>query len=186
VTVSPTGKILANYRKTFLYYTDETWSAEGPSNFYSGTLGTLGNVTLGICMDINPYKFTAPWSAYEFASAALHAQSPIICVSMAWLTNLSAEELMHEPHSPDLTTVTYWIERFQPLVDKSRDSPPIHVILANRSGMEKTVCYAGSSTVMKIENGNVSLFETLGKYEEKCLVVDFDERPKFQVRSAGQ
>ncbi|KAI9867983.1 MAG: Carbon-nitrogen hydrolase, partial [Pleopsidium flavum] len=25
ITVSPTGLILANYRKTFLYYTDETW-----------------------------------------------------------------------------------------------------------------------------------------------------------------
>jgi protein N-terminal amidase len=27
------------------------------------------------------------------------------------------------------------------------------------------------------------LFETCGKSEEKCLVVDLSERPKFQVRS---
>jgi protein N-terminal amidase len=69
VTVSPTGQILANYRKSFLYYTDETWSSEGPGDnthilsnaaspdqpFYSGPLGDLGEVTLGICMDINPH-----------------------------------------------------------------------------------------------------------------------------------
>jgi protein N-terminal amidase len=32
VTVSPDGKTVANYRKSFLYYTDETWAAEGPDS----------------------------------------------------------------------------------------------------------------------------------------------------------
>ena len=197
VTVSPQGIILNNYRKSFLYYTDETWAREGPASqthklsdprspddpFFSGLLGDLGYVTLGICMDINPYKFTSPWSDYEFATTALRSQFPIVCVSMAWLCHLTPTELVQEPEQPDLATVAYWVERFQPLVEANGENP-IYVILANRCGMEKGVCYAGSSTVMKIDNGVVSLYETAGKSEEKCLVVDLADRPKFQVRSA--
>jgi protein N-terminal amidase len=196
VTVSPAGKILANYRKSFLYYTDETWSSEGPGDnthilsnaaspdqpFYSGPLGDLGEVTLGICMDINPYRFTAPWESYEFARTALTHKSPILCISMAWLCHLTPEELMVEPTQPDIATVAYWVERFQPIVD-SKAEKPVYVVLANRCGVEKGVCYAGSTTVIKIQGGVVSLFETCGKSEEKCLVVDLSERPKFQVRS---
>ncbi|KAF2115010.1 carbon-nitrogen hydrolase [Lophiotrema nucula] len=182
VTVSPSGVVLTNYRKTFLYYTDETWSAEGDKRFFSGPLGGLGNVTLGICMDINPYKFTAPWEDYEFANAALQSSSELVCVSMAWLAHLTPTEIMTNPTQADFATVAYWVERFQPLVEKAGEQP-IYVVLANRCGMEKAVVYAGSTTVLKIEGGGVSLYETLGKFEEKCLVVDLNERPKFQVRS---
>lgn len=133
-------------------------------------------------MDINPYRFTSPWAAYEFASLALSSATPIICISMAWLCHLTPTELMENPTQPDVATVAYWVERFQPLVEAKGDKP-VYVILANRCGMEKGVCYAGSSTVLRIEKGVVSLFETAGKSEEKCLVVDLTERPKFQVRS---
>jgi protein N-terminal amidase len=196
VTISPTGDVLCNYRKSFLYYTDETWSTEGPGSrehklsnasspdvpFFASELGTLGKVTLGICMDINPYKFTAPWSDYEFASLVQSSQSPLVCISMAWLCHLTPTELAQDPQQPDVATVAYWVERFQPLVE-ARTEKPIYVILANRCGMEKGVCYAGSSTVIKIEKGVVSLYATAGKSEEKCLVVDLAEQPKFQVRS---
>jgi len=37
-----------NYRKSFLYYTDETWALEGPG-FYGGVIKDLGNVAMGIC-----------------------------------------------------------------------------------------------------------------------------------------
>ena len=153
-------------------------------------LGALGQVTLGICMDINPYRFLAPWSDYEFANAALTMPSihsgpnPLICVSMAWLCHLSPAELREDPGVADVATVAYWVERFQPIVERSREvGGSWYVILANRCGTEKGVCYAGSSTVMKIEGGAVSLFETCGKFEEKCLIVDLNERPKYQVRS---
>lgn len=102
---------------------------------------------------------------------------------MAWLCHLTPTELVQEPGQPDVATVAYWVERFQPLVEANGETP-VYVILANRCGMEKGVCYAGSSTVMKIDNGTVSLYETAGKSEEKCLVVDLADRPKFQVRSA--
>jgi len=196
VTISPAGTILNNYRKSFLYYTDETWATEGPGShehnlsnptspdtpFFSGPLGDLGNVTLGICMDINPYKFTAAWDAYEFASTALTHKTNLLCVSMAWLCHLTPEELMRDSSQPDVATIAYWVERFQPIVEARLDEP-VFVVMANRSGMEKGVCYAGSSTVIKIDKGVVSLFETAGKSDERCLIVDLSDRPKFQVRS---
>lgn len=48
VTISPDGKTVANYRKSFLYYTDETWAAEGPG-FYIGDMDNLGKMAMGIC-----------------------------------------------------------------------------------------------------------------------------------------
>lgn len=223
VTVSPTGIVLANYRKSFLYYTDETWASEPPSRFSVSYLGTLGPAIQGICMDINPYKFLSPWSDYEFATAALQPPSqpqdlssptrslsqypnpikplaspglgvpaasgeyknPLIVVSMAWLTHLTATEISSDPLSPDVATVAYWVERFAPVVERSKANPdqPYYVVLANRCGVEKSVCYAGSSTVVKISAGEISLFETCGRGEEKVCVIDLGSAPKFSVRS---
>lgn len=89
---------------------------------------------------------------------------------------------MRDPTQPDIATVAYWVERFQPIVEAVEERP-VFVVMANRCGMEKGVCYAGSSTVIKIEKGDVSLLDTVGKSEEKCFVVDLGDRPKFQVRS---
>lgn len=49
IVVDGDGEELANYRKSFLYYTDETWALEG-QGFYGGKLGSFGQVAMGICM----------------------------------------------------------------------------------------------------------------------------------------
>lgn len=49
ITVNPEGETVANYRKSFLYYTDETWALEGPSGFFGGDIQDLGSVAMGIC-----------------------------------------------------------------------------------------------------------------------------------------
>lgn len=47
--VNSDGDTIGNYRKTHLYYTDETWALEG-SGFFRGNLpGVKGNVAMGIC-----------------------------------------------------------------------------------------------------------------------------------------
>lgn len=46
------GDTVGNYRKAFLYYTDETWALEGTSGFFQGEIPKLGNVALGICTDL--------------------------------------------------------------------------------------------------------------------------------------
>ena len=217
VLVSPNGMVLTNYRKSFLYYTDETWASEGPSGsaqnfsqthffkpFYCGPLGRLGKIGHGICMDINPYRFTAPWEEYEFANTMLAEGVNAVVLSMAWLTSLLPHELEIEPEQPDMQTVAYWVERFFPFV---REESDVVVVFANRCGMEgKTigmsrgdggeeveegdrVCYAGSSCVMKFEGGLVRMFERkegvaiMGKAEEGLLIVDTAQHAKYSLTS---
>ncbi|KAK8171627.1 carbon-nitrogen hydrolase [Phyllosticta citrichinensis] len=180
VTVSSKGEVLANYRKHFLYYTDETWAAEGPERFFRGNLGDLGQVAMGICMDINPHRFVAPWKAYEFANHCLQpTPAPLIALNMAWLTRFAAEDLAANPKREDAETLAYWLERFYPLIEANGE--PIIIVMANRCGTEGGVVYAGTSTVMKIEKGSTKIFDILGQAEEKILVVDLNDPPKFAV-----
>ncbi|KAK0909495.1 hypothetical protein LTR02_004359 [Friedmanniomyces endolithicus] len=216
VTVGPSGEVLANYRKSFLYYTDETWASEGfratpwqQPFFLSSKLGGLGSVGHGICMDINPYRFEAPWSAYEFATAMLEANVKLVVLSMAWLTRLSEQELAVEPEKPDMETVAYWLERFYPLLHAGAGEEVV-VVFANRCGTEGNqvrygsvqvesaheevepgdrVCYAGSSCAMRIQGGQVRMFEKaghevaiLGEGEEGVLVVDTEQPARYLLQ----
>jgi predicted amidohydrolase len=49
IMVNGDGETLANYRKSFLYYTDATWAQEG-SGFFGGHIQGFGQVAMGICM----------------------------------------------------------------------------------------------------------------------------------------
>jgi protein N-terminal amidase len=201
VTVAPDGQVVAHYRKSFLYYTDETWASEGPSGsafhghnetakpFFCGHLGRLGMVGHGICMDINPYQFTADWKAYEFANTMLRENVRLVVLSTAWLTRLLPADLEVRPTEADTETIAYWVERFYPFIEHG-PKEDIIVVFANRCGVEGNqtgvthveneetveegdrVCYAGSSCVMRFKGGGVSIFDMLGKNEESLLVVD--------------
>ncbi|EMC96912.1 hypothetical protein BAUCODRAFT_69012 [Baudoinia panamericana UAMH 10762] len=203
VTVGPSGEVLNNYRKSFLYYTDETWAIEGfRSNstqqpFFCGDIEGLGRIGHGICMDINPYQFTAPWAAYEFANSMLAGNARLVVLSMAWLTRLAPEDLKLEPDRPDMETVAYWLERFHPFLEASGLRDEIIVVFANRCGVEGNregdrVCYAGSSCVMRFQGGGVRMFEKarnevaiLGKAEEAVLLVDTAQPARFLLQQKG-
>lgn len=198
VFVDAQGQVVAHHRKHFLYYTDETWAKEG-TGFYSGVL-PIGNAgqrikaAAGICMDINPYKFEAPWTAYEFANHCRTAKAKIIILSCAWLTRLSALELIEEPMRPDMDTLAYWIERFRPLFETNGPEQEVILIAANRTGDEGqapvigSVRYAGSSTVMalkKSEDGNdmnVKIWDVMGRAQDGLLIVDTKKPAKFSVK----
>lgn len=47
--VNEEGETLANYRKQHLYYTDETWCAEGTGGFFQGEVDGIGQTAMGIC-----------------------------------------------------------------------------------------------------------------------------------------
>lgn len=220
VTVSPQGQVVATYRKSFLYYTDETWALEGPNGssqrsfnsselckpFLCGEIAGLGRVGHGICMDINPYKFEASYGAYEFATLMLKESVPLVVLSMAWLTRLLPFELDVEPNQPDMATLSYWVERFSPLLESARGED-VTVVFANRCGVEdnaemreghvvkkrplmQEVCYAGSSCVLTFRNGQVGLYDRdgasgiLGKSEEGVLVVDTSKVSSLEVRKS--
>ena len=125
-------------------------------------------------MDINNYKFETPWTAYEFANHCLDTKSELIVLSNAWLTHEfePGSLTLSDSMIPDSYTLSYWVERFRPLVDASSGSRRYIVAVANRCGSEGNAHYAGSSTVMAIEKGQVYLYGALGRKEEGCLLVD--------------
>ncbi|KAJ5524662.1 Carbon-nitrogen hydrolase [Penicillium frequentans] len=207
LVVNQHGEIVHNYRKCFLYYTDETWAAEGnvergfhelefhsrdDAQHVSGDLvgdihrsadncGDKGDgdvvgsassnkkvaTSFGICMDINPYKFEAPYTAYEFASRVLESQSQLVILSMAWLSMHSREALAALNREPDMDTFSYWLQRFMPLLEKEmqharnvdeEDTPKqVVIVFANRAGEEPAAddtkppaLYAGTSAVVAV------------------------------------
>nr|OQO17424.1 hypothetical protein B0A51_16122 [Rachicladosporium sp. CCFEE 5018] len=199
VTVSPTGEIICHYRKSFLYYTDESWASEGPAGFFTTQIDGLGKTSFGICMDINPYQFTAPWDACEFATHAVTSGAELVVLSMAWLTHVPIEEMLAKPKDQEPGTIGYWVERFGPVIEATRTGKDVIVVFANRIGVEKnevdslttklgqvvplgdSVCYAGSSCVMRFTEEGVIIYDMLGGAEEGLLVVDTDEPPKYRM-----
>lgn len=202
VIVSPVGAVVTHYRKSFLYYTDETWAAEG-QGFAAAVIPAFGifeTVVTGICMDINPYKFQAAEDAYEFATYGIQAGARLIVLSTAWLTRLSPAELLDSSGDEDIDTISYWINRFTPLVENESGTEEIVVVFANRCGLEPgtivsadlvpptlfngqpVVGYAGSSCAMRFANGTIDIWDMLGRAEETVLLIDTEAPPRYSVK----
>ncbi|RAL14217.1 putative protein N-terminal asparagine amidohydrolase [Aspergillus homomorphus CBS 101889] len=178
LVVDEDGHDILNYRKSFLYYTDETWASEGSVErgfenliFRKGDQASPESciaTSFGICMDINPYKFEAPFTAWEFANRVMDSESQLVILSMAWLSTLGREALDILADEPDLDTFNYWIQRFLPLITKkmnhkvnldedgSNQSKNVVIVFANRAGEEPGAAganpahYAGTSTIIAI------------------------------------
>ncbi|RCI08789.1 hypothetical protein L249_4782 [Ophiocordyceps polyrhachis-furcata BCC 54312] len=180
IVVNADGETVANYRKSFLYYTDETWALEGNDGFYDGFIPGLGNTSIGICMDINPYKFQAPWHAFEFAMHILDAESNLVIVSMAWVTREDRSVFTRQPNEPHLDTLMYWVTRLEPLI-RSENQQEIIVVFCNRTGIEDEVTYAGTSAVIGILDGEVNVYGLLGRGDKELLVVDTTEPPHAKL-----
>ncbi len=94
--VAPDGELLNSYAKHFLFEADETWADEGPS-FEAMSLTIRKRevkVGFGICMDINPYKFEAPFHDFELASFYSKEKVDLVLFSTGWINTLSAFEDM--------------------------------------------------------------------------------------------
>ncbi|PMB68759.1 Protein N-terminal amidase [Beauveria bassiana] len=181
IIIDGDGDVVGNYRKSHLYYTDETWALEGGGGFYTGHVRGLGHLVLGICMDINPYKFEAPWEAYEFSNHVLETGARLIVLSMAWCTNADQEEFFLEPKEPDMDTLLYWLTRLQPIISIDSNQETI-IVFGNRCGAEGDTTYVGTSTVIGVKSGEVSLYGILGRDEESLLVVDTNAVPYAKIR----
>lgn len=201
VMVGPDGLVIGDgYRKSFLYYTDETWALEG-SGFQRGLGEMVFNdaaspgkknsvqIAQGICMDLNPYAFKAPCDAYEFATHVVNSEVSIAVLSMAWLTaapDLSLKEhdqdafavdtdpvwSKEEAKKPHLGTLSYWLERLTPLISRNRYTI---VILANRCGRERAAIYAGTSCVLKLGYGKMLIHSIMARDIEGIVQCDTNE-----------
>ncbi|ROW02827.1 hypothetical protein VSDG_01610 [Cytospora chrysosperma] len=175
IIVNNEGETIGNYRKHFLYMIDETWALEG-AGFGKEFIPGLGQTAMGICMDINPYKFEAPWHAFEFAFHVLEVRANLVILSMAWLTREDAGTFTSMPDEPDMETLAYWVQRMEPLI-RAETTEEIIVVFCNRCGIEDETVYAGTSAVIGIKQGEVNVYGILGRCEKNLLIVDTDSKP---------
>ncbi|KAJ3268928.1 Carbon-nitrogen hydrolase [Terramyces sp. JEL0728] len=152
--------IITQYDKHFLYYTDENWATEGESFKHIEINGK--KIGFGICMDLNPYRFQAPFTDYEFANYHLQNECDYIFCSMAWLLHEYNEDSMVE-------MIQYWATRLQPLLKSKKR---VVVAICNRIGTEGETRFGGTSTVLAIEDGKFKLLGNLDPNETNILVVD--------------
>lgn len=187
IVVNGDGETIANYRKSFLYATDETWALEGDQGFFAGDIPGLGSTAMGICMDLNPYRFEAPWDAFEFAYHIQAIEANLVIVTMAWLTLEDSRQFTRMPEEPDIETLTYWVQRLEPLI-RNEDQDEVIVVFCNRTGIEGELVYAGTSSVVGIKDGEVRVYGILGRGVKDLLVVDTENGPfaKLVQRPEGE
>ncbi|ROW02832.1 hypothetical protein VSDG_01619 [Cytospora chrysosperma] len=176
IIVNGDGETVANYRKSSLYSVDESWALEGQDGFFKRHVRGLGQTALGIGMDLNPYKFEAPWNDFEFGLHILEIRAHLVIVTMAWLTREDKRDFSRMPAEPDMETLTYWIQRLEPVI-RAEDEEEVIVVFCNRTGSEDDAVYAGTSAVVGIKDGEVHVYGLLGRGTKEVLVVDTDDRP---------
>ena len=133
-------------------------------------------------MDHSPYKFEAPWDAWEFAYHVLHKEANLVILSMAWLTREDARSYSRSPRDPDMETLSYWLARLEPII-RAETEGEIICVFANRTGVEDDAVYAGTSAVLGIHDGEVKVYGILGRGERELLVVDTNKRPQAKLIS---
>ncbi len=108
-------------------------------------------------MDLNPRKFLADYSAYEFSTHALTSRTDVLLLSMAWLTNKEPSYLSSAPKEPDMNTLRYWLKRLQPLVkDMGKE---VIIVVANKCEGEEGLDakYAGTSWIGRVDLGKAEI-----------------------------
>ena len=180
------------YDKHFLYEVDKTWASEGKA-FQTFEYNGL-KLGLGICMDINPYEFTAPFEAFEFATFHSRAKTDAILFSSAWYELWKSEWNVllivviymdflcarvrtrrcnrnpNDPvdYTPDVSvseTINYWALRLRPLLGQKS-----YFVCADRVGMEGITTFCGSSCHISLKEP--ALLGNLDAAEESVLVSD--------------
>lgn len=80
------------------------------------------------------------------------------------------------PAEPDMDTLTYWAQRLEPVI-RAESKDEIIVVFCNRCGKEDKVVYAGTSAVIGVKDGEVSVYGLLGRGVKDLLVVDTSVAP---------
>mmetsp|Transcript_8859 Transcript_8859/g.14381 ORF Transcript_8859/g.14381 Transcript_8859/m.14381 type:complete len:282 (+) Transcript_8859:305-1150(+) len=178
IVVNPKGEFVTSYDKHFLYETDKTWASPG-AGFVSLELDWIdAKIGLGICMDINPFDFTAPFSAFEFSNFHKANKSEVIIFSSAWCNRHPGD--LKESEINGVETIQYWCTRLYPLIGQD-----VYFVIADRVGSEPLsnyreeakgrVSFCGSSCVLNLKHP--SLVACLDTKEEGVLVVDIPVVP---------
>ena len=175
-----TGDTVHEYYKHHMFETDYKWGCTAGPGFSCLDFkveGVATRTSIGICMDLNPWEFRAPFNAFEYANYILKNDITLTLIPMAWLLRRSTnddgddgDDEDEDDDHPSHATLHYWIERLQPLIssDKYRT-----VIICNRTGHEEGAVYAGTSCVLRFGRGEVSILGLLGR-QEGILTVNLE------------
>ncbi|XBW35236.1 hypothetical protein QEN19_000799 [Hanseniaspora menglaensis] len=214
-------KVIHVHRKKHLYYTDEIWAEEGEnfSTFKMKLDEGKKEITcsMGICMDVNPYKFEAPFEKYEYASFCEENSVDLAVLPTAWthqMSVLQGESInsdsaiekrrflaeLREKHpwlgnpelkedneiknlqygssikntgflfEPSFDTLNYWYSRFKPM----HNSANKYLLFCDKTGLEGDVLYAGSSSCMHLDSGQVEVKGCLTTGVESLLEITLD------------
>ncbi|KAB5531353.1 carbon-nitrogen hydrolase [Coniochaeta sp. 2T2.1] len=176
IMVNGDGENVLNYRKRFLYKTDETWALEGDGGFHEADIAGLGKTVVGMCMDLNPYRFESPWNAFEFGFHALKVEPDLIIINMSWVTRQDHREFSRMLAEPDMETLTYWVQRLEPLISAELEKEII-VVFCNRCGQEDEALYAGTSAIIGVKGGEVNVYALAGRGTKEFLMADTNNPP---------
>ena len=170
--ITPEGTSLPSYRKHFLYYDDERWCLEGDKFGYMEITSKKGinlKLGIGICMDINNYKFNSPWEKMEFATHCIEKDVDIIIFPTNW-TDDSPNDLSEENR---YELWNYWISRMKPFLKRNKKNDHkeknVYFLAADRIGHEKTTSFHGCSCVIKL-CPKPEIVTSLRKKDESLLV----------------
>ena len=169
-----TGKssIFHIYLKAFLYQTDETWAVEGPgfTSVYDQAIDA--KVGLGICMDLSPYQFKAPFDKYEFGTFQKNAETRHIWCCMNWLSPLDCKPAADETVELEAIQkqLSYWMQRIIPWL-ATEDHDPISFAVSNRVGTERGTTFNGCSAVFTKSSRGWSV-KHMDRHEEGVVIVD--------------
>lgn len=165
------GLALPSYRKHFLYEMDKTWCIEGNNFGYIEIQNRQGDIIklgIGICMDLNPYEFIAPWEAMEFSTFCFEKQVDLILFLTNWLDNEpnknSDKEIMRQ--------INYLVARLEPFLTK-KIKRNVYFLAANRCGKERETDFIGCSCVVRMGGGSSrpALIDNLNKKQEGTIFV---------------
>ena len=174
--ITPEGISLPSYRKHFLYSDDERWCLEGDKFGYMEIKSKKGlnlKLGIGICMDINNYKFISPWIKMEFATHCIEKDVDIIIFPTNW-TDESPNDLS-EKNRYELWD--YWVSRMLPFTKRNKSNKfqgkNVYFLAADRIGHEKETSFYGCSCVIKL-CPKVEIVNNLRKKDESLLITDLN------------
>jgi len=165
VFVDREGNVVHQYHKHFLFSTDYKWGCQPGPGFSWKHLrcgDEIVRTSIGICMDLNPKEYLAPFDIFEYATFLLENDVRLIILPMAWLLPVGADRKLSS-----VSSVEYWITRLGPLIG---DEQVRTVIVCNRTGEEEDAVYAGTSCVLQIGKGHIRVVSMLAREEEVLTV----------------
>ncbi|RKP22973.1 carbon-nitrogen hydrolase [Syncephalis pseudoplumigaleata] len=135
--VDRAGRLIHTYRKAYLYTTDMQWADWSEAGFTTVTLEGIGEVGIGICMDVNHDLRTDNFGALAFAHYMQAKRVQLVLILMNWLSSHTNAVAM--ANQPDFDNIYYWCTRLAPLATAADDHPSraVYVVTCNRTGRER-------------------------------------------------